>query len=107
MFRQSIAVGLTWVSPSDTIGRLSGMPPASYTPFFTEAATSSRCMLQGVRSEAVFAMAICGRPSKASAGQPRRIQARWMYALRSAPAYHWLLRSERPIIYQPSENRSE
>ncbi len=29
MFRQSIAVGRTWVSPRDTTGRLRGMPPAS------------------------------------------------------------------------------
>ena len=29
MLRQSIAVGRTCVSPSDTTGRLSGMPPAS------------------------------------------------------------------------------
>ncbi len=29
MFRQSIAVGRTSVSPSDTMGRFSGMPPAS------------------------------------------------------------------------------
>jgi hypothetical protein len=32
--------------------------------------------LHGVRSEAVFAMAIYGRPSKASDGTPRRIHAR-------------------------------
>jgi hypothetical protein len=32
-----------------------------------------------VRSEAVFAIAMCGRwPSKASAGRLRRIQGRWM-----------------------------
>jgi hypothetical protein len=35
-------------------------------------------MLHGVRSEAVFAIAMCGRPSNADAGSPRRIQARWM-----------------------------
>ena len=29
MFRHSIAVGRTWVSPSDTTGRFSGIPPAS------------------------------------------------------------------------------
>ena len=29
MLRQSIAVGRTCVSPSDTTGRFSGMPPAS------------------------------------------------------------------------------
>ena len=33
-------------------------------------------LLQGVRSEAVFAMAICGRPVNASSGSPRRIHAR-------------------------------
>ena len=78
MLRHSIAVGRTFVSPSDTTGSSSGIPPASYTPSRTEAATSSRCALQGVRSEAVLAMAICGRPKKASPGTPRRIQARWM-----------------------------
>lgn len=78
MLRQSMAVGRTCVSPSDTTGRSSGMPPASYTPLRTEAATSSRCALQGVRSDAVLAMAICGRPVKASSGTPRRIHARWM-----------------------------
>ena len=32
MFRQSMAVGRTRVSPSETTGRFSGTPPASYTP---------------------------------------------------------------------------
>ena len=76
--RQSIAVGRTCVSPSDITGRFSGTPPASHTPRCTAAETSSRCALHGVRSEAVLAMAMWGRPSKASAGRPRRIQARWM-----------------------------
>jgi len=58
MFRHSIAVGRTCVSPSDTTGRFSGTPPASYTPLRTDAATSSKCALHGVRSEAVLAMAI-------------------------------------------------
>ena len=79
MLRQSIAVGFTCVSPSETTGRLYGTPPASQMPFFTCSATSLRCMLQGVRSDAVFAIAIWGFvPSRASAGLPRRIQARWM-----------------------------
>ena len=78
MLRHSIAVGRSWVSPSDTTGSSSGMPPASYTPLRTDAATSVRWALHGVRSEAVLAMAICGRPDTASAGAPRRIQARWM-----------------------------
>ena len=78
MLRQSIAVGRTFVSPSDTTGSSSGTPPASWMPSRTDAATSVRCLLHGVRSDAVFAIAICGRPSKASAGAPRRIQARWM-----------------------------
>jgi hypothetical protein len=34
--------------------------------------------LHGVRSDAVFAIAICGRPVNAEFGRPRRIQARWM-----------------------------
>src|SRR5579859_8027135 len=92
MFRQSIAVGRTEVSPSETTGRLSGIPPASYTPCFTLSATSLRCELHGVRSDAVLAIAMWGRPSKAWAGRPRRIQARWMYALRSVPPYHCALR---------------
>ena len=78
MLRHSIAVGRSWVSPSDTTGSSSGMPPASYTPFFTDAATSFRWALHGVRSEAVFAIAICGRPVNASPGKPRRIHARWI-----------------------------
>ena len=41
MLRHSIAVGRTCVSPSDTTGSFSGIPPASYTPFLTAAATSS------------------------------------------------------------------
>ncbi len=93
MLRQSIAVGRTCVSPRETTGRLSGTPPASQMPCLTLAATSSRCMLHGVRSDAVLAMAMCGRPSKAWFGRPRRIQARWMYGSRPSPAYHWSLRS--------------
>ena len=44
----------------------------------TDAATSVRWALHGVRSEAVLAMAICGRPVNASPGTPRRIHARWI-----------------------------
>ena len=78
-FRQSIAVGRTRVSPSPITGSSRGMPPASWMPFATERATSPRCMLQGTRSLAVFAIAMWGRaPSKAEAGRPRRIHARWM-----------------------------
>ena len=76
--RQSIAVGFTCVSPSDITGSSSGMPPASQMPCFTDCATSVRCELHGVRSDAVLAIAMCGRPSNASAGRPRRIHARWM-----------------------------
>ena len=76
--RHSIAVGLTWVSPSETTGRFRGTPPASQMPCLTLAETSSRWALQGVRSDAVLAIAMCGRPSKACAGSPRRIHARWM-----------------------------
>ena len=78
MFRHSIDVGRTCVSPRDTTGRFSGTPPASQTPFLTAAAMSSRWLLHGVRSDAVLAIAICGRPSNAEPGSPRRIQARWM-----------------------------
>ena len=76
MLRHSIAVGRTSVSPSETMGRLSGTPPASHTPRLTASATWFRCRLQGVRSDAVLAMAICGRPLNAELGRPRRIQAR-------------------------------
>ena len=76
MFRHSMAVGRTLVSPSETTGRFSGMPPASYTPCLTASATSLRWALHGVRSEAVFAIAICARPSNPLDGTPRRIHAR-------------------------------
>ena len=76
MLRQSMAVGLTSVSPSETTGRFIGTPPASQTPCLTLSATSLRCELHGARSEAALAIAMCGRPSKACAGSPRRIQAR-------------------------------
>ena len=75
--RHSIAVGRTCVSPRPMTGTSSGVPPAARTPSRTAAATSVRCRLQGTRSDAVFAMAIWGRP-KASSGTPRRIHARWM-----------------------------
>ena len=58
ILRQSIAVGRTRVSPSESIGRFSGTPPASHTPFFTLCAISSKCELQGARSDAVLMMAI-------------------------------------------------
>ncbi len=77
-FRHSIAVGRTWVSPIDITGRSRAIPPAWCTPSRTAPATSSRWELHGVRSEAVLAMARWGRPENASAGRPRRIQARWM-----------------------------
>ena len=76
--RHSMAVGRTWVSPSDITGMSSGMPPASQMPAWTLAETSFRCLLHGLRSEAVLAIAMCGRPVNASPGRPRRIQARWM-----------------------------
>ena len=77
MLRHNIAVGRTLVSPSETIGRLCGTPPASQIPFFTLCANSSRCILHGAKSEAVLSIAICGRePSKAASGFPRRIHAR-------------------------------
>ena len=98
MFRQSIDVGRTFVSPRETTGRFSGTPPPSQTPFATERAMSLRWALQGVRSDAVFAIAICGRPRKAESGTPRRIHARWMYELRSLPPYHWDERSSRIAV---------
>ena len=76
--RQSMAVGRTRVSPRLIAGMFSGTPPASQMPALTLAATSSRCRLHGVRSDAVLAMAMCGRPVNADRGRPRRIHARWM-----------------------------
>ena len=102
MFRHSIAVGRTCVSPSDTTGMSSGTPPASHTPAATCSATSVRCRLHGTRSEAVLAIAICGRPAKAESGAPRRIHARWMYESRSCPPYHWALR--RSAIFPASSH---
>ena len=40
--RNNIAVGLSWVSPSDITGNSSGNPPASYTPRFTNSAISRK-----------------------------------------------------------------
>ena len=92
-FRMSMAVGRTWFSPMDGTGMLYGTPPDSHTPCFTLSATSSRWELHVLRSDAVFAIAICGLlPSIASAGLPRRIHARWMYAERSSPRYQSALR---------------
>jgi len=76
----------------DTTGRFSGTPPLSHTPRATCSATSFRWLLHGVRSDAVLAIAICGRPWNAASGNPRRIHARWRYAFRSSPAYQESLR---------------
>ena len=70
MLRQSIAVGRTCVSPSDTTGRFERDAARLVHALLTLSATSSRWALHGVRSEAVLAMAICGRPSNAWAGSP-------------------------------------
>ena len=78
MLRQSIAVGRTCVSPSDTTGQVERDAARLAHALLDRPATSSRWALHGVRSDAVLAIAMCGRPSKASAGSPRRIQARWM-----------------------------
>jgi hypothetical protein len=40
-----------------------------------------------------LAIAIWGRPANAESGSPRRIQARWMKALRLSPPYQASLRS--------------
>ena len=85
--RNSIAVGRICVSPSEGTGSSRGIPPASQMPALTLAATSPRWLLHGDSSEAVLATAMCGRPSNASEGSPRRIQARWMKELRSVPEY--------------------
>ena len=79
ILRHNIAVGRTFVSPSETIGRFCGTPPASQIPFLTLCATSSKCILHGAKSDAVLIIAICGRlPVNAESGFPRRIQARWI-----------------------------
>ena len=88
MLRHSIAVGRSRVSPSDTTGSFSGIPPTSYTPFSADAATPVRWALHSVGSEAVFAIAICGRPVNVLPGTPRLIRgARWLQALRK-PSGH-------------------
>src|SRR5690606_4413957 len=69
--RNSIAVGRTWVSPSDITGNSSGKPPASYTPRLTCSASSRKELLQGVSSDQVLQMPITGRPSNMSCGRPR------------------------------------
>ena len=56
-----------WAGPGSPRGRRPGgstgcRPPR--TPCFTASATSLRWELQGVRSEAVLAIAICGRPRR-------------------------------------------
>ncbi len=58
IFRHNIAVGLTCVSPKETVGRFKGTPPASQIPFFTNSLTSFKCELHGAKSEAVFAIAM-------------------------------------------------
>ena len=75
--RNSMAVGLSSVSPSDIIGNSNGKPPASYTPRFTYSASSRKWALQGVNSDQVLQMPMMGRPSKAWSGSPWvRIQLR-------------------------------
>ena len=85
--RKNMAVGRSKVSPNEGTGSSSGTPPASHTPRLTCSAISRKCPLHGVRSDQVLQMTICGRPSNAWSGRPRRIQARWMNASRSSPAY--------------------
>ena len=69
--RNSMAVGRTWVSPSDITGNSSGKPPASYTPRLTCSASSRKELLHGVSSDQVLQMPITGRPSNRSCGRPR------------------------------------
>ena len=79
MLRQSIAVGRTCVSPSDTTGSSSGTPPASQTPSLDgggHLGRGARCTASG--RTRCWRSRCAGRPSNASAGRPRRIQARWM-----------------------------
>ena len=66
--RNNIAVGLSCVSPSDITGNSSGNPPASYTPRFTNSASSRKCPLHGVSSLQVLQMPMTGRPSNMSSG---------------------------------------
>ena len=70
--RQSIAVGRTWVSPSETTGRFSGTPPASYTPCLTlggdlvEVHVARRQVGGGVRDRDVRAAVERGRRQPAA-----------------------------------------
>ncbi len=51
--RNSIAVGRTFVSPSDITGNSRGKPPASQTTRLTCSAIWRKCALQGVSSEGI------------------------------------------------------
>src|SRR5262249_7206666 len=87
--RKSIAVGRSWVSPSDMTGNSSGKPPDSQTPRLTNSAISRKCALQGVSSDQVLQMPIMGRPSNRSCGQPWFfIQLRYTKPSRSRRPYH-------------------
>ena len=87
--RKNIAVGRSWVSPSDMTGNSSGKPPASQTPRFTDSAISRKCALQGVSSDQVLQMPMTGRPSNRSCGQPWFfIQLRYMKPSRSCRPNH-------------------
>ncbi len=66
--RNNMAVGRSWVSPSDITGNSSGNPPASYTPRLTNSANSRKWPLQGVNSLQVLQMPMIGRPSSKSCG---------------------------------------
>src|ERR1041384_2776277 len=68
--RNNIAVGRSCVSPNDITGNSSGNPPASYTPRFTNSASSRKWPLHGVSSLQVLQMPMTGRPSNMSSGYP-------------------------------------
>ena len=93
-FRNSMAVGRSWVSPNDMTGNSRGKPPASHTPRLANSAISRKCALQGVSSDQVLQMPMMGRPSNRSCGQPWFfIQLRYMKPSRSRRPYHSWLRS--------------
>src|SRR3954463_6836532 len=100
-----MAVGRICVSPSEGTGISSGTPPASHTPRLTCSATSPRWLLHGLSSDHVVQIAMCGRPSNACGGRPRRIQARWMNPSRSALPYQAALRLG-TVRHQPQKCRA-
>ncbi len=62
-FRNFRLVGLRNTSPSDTVGKSIGNPPAASTPRFTASSSSGKCRWQLLKPEPVLAMPTTGRSS--------------------------------------------